>query len=57
MSCRHDLANGTCKRCWPQSPSAAIDPGPEENYEPNMKGPGAITREQYLAANPVPPGR
>lgn len=46
MSCRHDLANGTCIRCYPSNPygrtaHARVDPGPEEDYEPNLEGPGA----------------
>jgi hypothetical protein len=46
MSCRHDLANGTCRRCYPTT--GTIDPGPEEDYEPNLDGPGAVTAEQYM---------
>ncbi len=47
MSCRHDLANGTCTRCYPSNPygrtdSDRIDPGPEEDYLPNLEGPGAV---------------
>lgn len=47
MSCRHELANGTCVRCYPGNPFGRedkdrVDPGPEENYEPNMEGPGAV---------------
>lgn len=47
MSCRHDLANGTCIRCYPDNPYGRsdrdrVDPGPEEDYEPNLEGPGAI---------------
>jgi hypothetical protein len=47
MSCRHDLANGTCVRCYPGNPSKRedkdrVDPGPEENYQPNLEGPGAM---------------
>jgi hypothetical protein len=49
MSCRHDLANTTCRRCWPST--GTVEPGPEGEYEPNMEGPGAITREEYQAAN------
>jgi hypothetical protein len=45
MSCRHNLANTRCSRCYPETGST--DPGPEEDYEPNMEGPGAVTREQY----------
>lgn len=46
MSCRHNLANGTCIRCYPDNPFGRenkdrADPGPEENYEPNLEGPGA----------------
>jgi hypothetical protein len=51
MSCRHDLANTTCRRCWPST--GTVEPGPEEEYEPNMEGLGAVTREEYLAANPA----
>lgn len=48
MSCRHVLANGTCIRCYPTNPfgredKERINPGPEENYEPNLDGPGAVT--------------
>jgi len=46
MSCRHDLANGTCSRCYPST--GRVDPGPEGDYEDNPEGPGAVTREQYL---------
>lgn len=46
MSCRHDLANNTCSRCYPKT--GTVDPGLEEDYEPNMEGPGAISREEYL---------
>lgn len=47
MSCRHDLANGTCIRCYPTNPFGRgdkdrVDPGPEEDHEPNMEGPGAV---------------
>ena len=41
MSCRHDLANGTCSRCYPAT--GKVDPGPEEDYEPNLEGPGAVS--------------
>lgn len=44
MSCRHNLANGTCIRCYPDNPdsrSDRVDPGPEERYFPNLDGPGA----------------
>jgi hypothetical protein len=49
MSCRHDLANGTCTRCYPdnpfkRAPRDRIDPGPEEDYEPNLEGPGAVPK-------------
>lgn len=47
MSCRHDLAINTCKRCYPKT--GTIEPGPEEDYEPNLEGPGAITIEEYTA--------
>ena len=46
MSCRHDLANGTCSRCYPQTGN--IDPGPEEDCEANLEGPGAVTCEEFL---------
>jgi hypothetical protein len=46
MSCRHSLANNTCSRCYPKT--GLIDPGPEEEYEDNLEGPGAVTREEYL---------
>ena len=46
MSCRHDLALGTCKRCYPKS--GTIDPGPEEDYGPNLDGPGAVTASGAL---------
>lgn len=46
MSCRHDLANGTCNRCYPNV--GTIEPGPEDEYEPNMEGVGAVTKEEYL---------
>jgi hypothetical protein len=45
MSCRHDLALGTCRRCYPST--GTIDPDAEEEYEPNLEGPGAIAREEY----------
>lgn len=49
MSCRHDLANGTCIRCYPSNSHGRedkdrVDPGPEENYEPNLEGPGAVQK-------------
>jgi hypothetical protein len=47
MSCRHEFANGTCKRCYPTT--GTIEPDPEEEYEDNLEGPGAITKEEYLA--------
>lgn len=50
MSCRHDLANTTCVRCYPET--GKIDPGPEEDYEGNLEGPGAIAQDEYLDANP-----
>lgn len=49
MSCRHDLANGTCSRCY----AGTIDPGPEEDYGPNLDGPGA--RSAHEAAFDVLP--
>jgi hypothetical protein len=33
-------------RCYPST--GTIDPGPEEDYEPNLEGPGAVTREESL---------
>lgn len=56
MSCRHDLANTTCSRCYPDrggldsNGKPQVDPGPEESYEPNLEGPGAVTKEEYLRA-------
>ena len=44
MSCRHDLAS--CSRCYPAT--GKNDPGPEDDYEDNLEGPGAVTREEYL---------
>lgn len=46
MSCRHNLANGTCIRCYPSNPFGRedkdrVDPGPEEDCGPNLEGPGA----------------
>ena len=40
MSCRHDLANGTCFRCYPNT--GTIEPGPEDEYEDNLEGIGAM---------------
>lgn len=46
MSCRHDLANTTCARCWPDRGGLdsnglpQVDPGPGP-HEPNLDGPGA----------------
>jgi hypothetical protein len=40
MSCRHDLAVNTCKRCYPLTGS--VEPEPEEHYEENLEGPGAV---------------
>ncbi len=48
MSCRHDLANGTCVRCYPKT--GKIDPGPEEDYGDNLEGAGAVTKEEYRRA-------
>jgi hypothetical protein len=45
MSCRHDLALGTCSRCWPST--GTVEPGPEEGYEENLEGPGAVTADDY----------
>ena len=55
MSCRHDLAIGTCTRCYPSNPLGRqdkdrIDPGPEDDYEPNLEGPGAVPRQAPKAA-------
>lgn len=55
MSCRHDLANGTCPRCYPDNPGKRdlrdrIDPGPEEDYEPNLEGPGAVSLHEGWCA-------
>ncbi len=63
MSCRHDFANGTCTVCYPSNPygrllEERLTPGPDENYEPNLDGPGAalpkvtaenLTDEQIVA--------
>lgn len=46
MSCRHDLANGTCRRCYPST--GTRDPGSEEDYEDNLEGIGAVTKEEYM---------
>lgn len=50
MSCRHDLACGTCKRCYPKT--GTIEPAPEDEYEDNLEGLGAITKEEYLKTPP-----
>lgn len=55
MSCRHSLANGTCIRCYPSNPwgradSDRVDPGPEEDYGPNLEGPGAMTVTELQVA-------
>lgn len=47
MSCRHDLALGLCKVCYPQS--GTVDPGGEP-AEPNLDGPGAVP---YVANHPA----
>ena len=39
MSCRHDLANGTCITCYPTT--GKLDPGPGPHL-PNLDGPGAV---------------
>lgn len=44
MSCRHDLAIGTCARCYPKT--GASDPGPESDYEPNLEGPETVPAGQ-----------
>lgn len=54
MSCRHDLANGTCTRCYPSNPygrtdSDRIDPGPEEDYSSNLEGPDAVPAHTVAA--------
>jgi len=46
MSCRHDLANGTCRRCYPTT--GTVEPGLEEEYEENLEGPGAVSKEDLL---------
>jgi len=46
VSCRHDMAGRTCSRCYPATGS--IGPGPESDYEDNLEGPGAVTKEEYL---------
>ncbi len=38
MSCRHDLANGTCVACYPDT--GKVDPGLGP-HAPNLDGPGA----------------
>lgn len=55
MSCRHNLANGTCIRCYPDNPfkrddNNRVDPGPEESYGPNLEGPGAVVAPVTLKA-------
>jgi hypothetical protein len=45
VSCRHDLALGTCTRCWPST--GTVEPGPEEGYGENLEGPGAVTAEEW----------
>lgn len=40
MSCRHSLANTTCRRCYPTT--GTLDPGPEQDHGPNLEGPGAV---------------
>ncbi len=57
MSCRHNLANGTCIRCYPSNPfertdADRIDPGTESDYEPKLEGPGAVTREAAASRSP-----
>jgi hypothetical protein len=39
MSCRHDLALGTCTSCYPTT--GKIEPNPENGCEENLEGPGA----------------
>lgn len=65
MSCRHNLANGTCIRCYPSNPYGRsardlVDPGPEESYEPNLEGPGAMTasvlrEKEHVMQTPLDP--
>lgn len=55
MSCRHDLANGTCTRCYPGNPfgrsdGERVDPGPEEGYGANLEGPGAVVEVEAIDA-------
>lgn len=45
MSCRHDLALETCARCYPTT--GTMEPGPEEEYEENLEGPGAVNSSDY----------
>ncbi len=57
MSCRHNLATGTCTRCYPDNPHQRsahdrVDPGPEEEYGPNLDGVGAVSREP-IRCSPV----
>jgi hypothetical protein len=51
MSCRHNLANGTCTRCYPDNPfkrsdADRVDPAPEVEYEPNLEGLSAVPHRQ-----------
>jgi len=43
--CRHNLANGTCRRCYPKT--GLVDPGLEDDYESTLEGPGAVPLEVY----------
>jgi hypothetical protein len=52
MSCRHGLAIGTCKHCYPIT--GIIDPGPESDYEPNLKGPETIPADQEALTKTEP---
>jgi len=49
MSCRHDLACGTCKRCYPST--GTIEPAPESEYEDNLEGLGVITKEEHAKSS------
>jgi len=54
MSCRHNLAGGTCARCYPET--GTLDPGPEDTYLLNLEGPGAVTQAEYRARPVAVPG-
>jgi hypothetical protein len=58
MSCRHDLANGTCRECYPQTGTITPE-GPGDS----MDGPGAVPRigaaalEASILTNTIQIGR